>query len=231
MHVWTKKQNQPKRLPKNNVFPPCHATNLESFTIWDNNVRAILATPEWSDLYNPLKKDVILDGTKFPELNNHLFSSLSNCMRGNNIKIMQSKRELHQDGISFLRALCRVYKTRLSGYKLRTRYGAFGTSKINPDETIDDFAAHFLKEKRALEEESLFERVISPTELKEIFIYGLPPEFTKIKRKIRHLDPEWNPIDINQLIPVAKNYLQEMYMFRLDNKLYAEKKKQHSKDK
>ena len=78
-------------------------------------------------------------------------------MRGNNIKIMQSRRELHQDGISFLRALCGVYKPHLSGYKLRIHYGAFGTSKINPDETIDDFAACLLTEKRALEEESLFE--------------------------------------------------------------------------
>ena len=192
---------------------------------------AILATPEWNALFDSTTKDIVKDGSSQPDLNSHLFSSLSQCMRGNNIKLMQSKKHLNQDGIGFYQALRNVHKTQLSGYELRKRHGAFGISKITPSESIDDFAARLLTEKRALEEESLFTKTISQEELKEIFIYGLPPDFTDVKRKIRNLNNEWSPMDINELIPVTKNYLQETLLFRSDNKLYAEQRKKHNKAK
>ena len=48
---------------------------------------------------------------------------------------------------------------------------------------------------------------------------------------MRNPDPKWRPLDINELIPVAKNYLQETLLFRSDNRDYMTKKKEHSKEK
>ena len=70
---------------------------------------------------------------------------------------MQS-RDFHQDGIKFYKALRTLYKTQLSSYEIRIKHGAFGVSKINPNKSIDEFAARLLMEKRALEEESIFEK-------------------------------------------------------------------------
>ena len=68
-----------------------------------------MATPEWSTLYDTSKNDIIADGSSFPDLNNHFYSSLSNAMKGNNATIMQNKRHIYQDGVGFYKALRAVY--------------------------------------------------------------------------------------------------------------------------
>ena len=96
-----------QQTPKLNMFPACTATTVEDFLVWDNKILAILATPEWSSLYDTKKNDVIDDGSLFPDLNNHFYSSLLSAMKNNNAKIMQNKRHLNQDGVAFIR-LCEL---------------------------------------------------------------------------------------------------------------------------
>ena len=47
--------------------------------------------------------------------------------------------------------------------------------------------------------------------LKTNFINGLGPAFEDIYMKLLHgtLPPEWQPMDIDELVPVAENYLNE----------------------
>jgi len=55
------------KAPKNSTFPFFTATTLETYRIWRNKIIAIIATPEWSDLYDPKTKYIINSGLSFPK--------------------------------------------------------------------------------------------------------------------------------------------------------------------
>ena len=97
-----------RKTPQKNTFPPCNVTSVNEFIVWENKILAIMATPEWSPLYDNTKNDIIDKGSLSPDLNNHFYSSLSNAMKGNNAA--QNKRHLYQNGVGFYQALRSVYR-------------------------------------------------------------------------------------------------------------------------
>ena len=72
-----------KKPPSNSMFPRLNNTtsSLTHFPIWYKEVLSILATQEWNALYDSTTRDVVLSGTVAPTLNNHLYSSLLQCVK------------------------------------------------------------------------------------------------------------------------------------------------------
>ena len=71
-------KNSLTKQPTNSKFPLLNDKNPtpSHFREWYNKVTSILATDEWSKLYNPLSQDIIDNGALYPSLNNHLCSAL-----------------------------------------------------------------------------------------------------------------------------------------------------------
>ena len=146
-------------------------------------------------------------------------------MRNQNATIMQNKRHLSQDGVAFLRALRKVYRNSLSRGEIRKRLSALNIAKIKPQESIDSFAVRIIAEKTYIKESTKYATIIDDVGMKYIFIHGLSPEFTDIKKNVDNLPPEWNHLDIESLIPVAKAYLQRIHDLRFDNDAFRTKRK------
>ena len=218
LNLETKSASKP---PKQSSFPPCTADNLEDFQVWYNKILAILATSEWSTLFDQTSGDVVPDGSVNTSLNSHLYSLLVSSMKKHNALIMQNKKHLYQDGISFLRSIRAIYQLKLSKLEVRQRYADFTTSKIKKDKTIDMFAARLVQERELIQlnwKAMTSSKTINHKELKDTFIFGLSPAFIKIKERINDLPVEWQQPDLESLIPVAKQYLKNVEILRADNK-------------
>ena len=70
----------------------------------------------------------------------------------------------------------------------------------------------------------------NPKMLNQYFIFGLGPEFSEIIRHVNTntLPPEWQPLDLHSLIPVAKRYLSSVLSTRERNREYKEAHKSAS---
>ena len=68
------------------------------------------------------------------------------------------------------------------------------------------------------------------TILKRTFILNLGPEFTEIGKKydLGQLLPEWDPMNLHELLPVTKRFLQATMATRSRNKDYKEANKLRS---
>ena len=73
------------------------------------------------------------------------------------------------------------------------------------------FAACLVQEREIIQlnwKAAKTHKIIDQEELKDTFIFGLSPDFTKIKEHINNLPVEWQKPDLESLIPVAKQYLK-----------------------
>ena len=98
---------------------------------------------------------------------------------------MQNKRHLNQDGVGFYKALRAVYRSSLIRGALRKQFASLNIAKIKPAEYIDSFAARLVAEKNYIEESTQFQQTIDNNNMKDIFIFGLSPDFTDLKKKRR----------------------------------------------
>lgn len=87
---------------------------------------------------------------------------------------------------------------------------------MSKSETIDSFAALLLQETKIINTNGrTTNKVLTPKEFHETFIYGLPPDFTNVKQTFEtnplSLPAAWLSIDIKTLILTAKNYLKSLH--------------------
>ena len=140
---------------------------------WENKILDILATPEWSSLYNSAKNDIVDDGFNHPDLKNHFYISLLNSMKNNNATLMRNKLHLHQDGIGFCKALRSVYRMSLTRNKLRKRISSIHIACIKPNESIDSFELQLLEKKAYIKDSRQYQTTIADIDMHDIFIYSL----------------------------------------------------------
>ena len=164
---------------KKKSVPSCTPSNLDQF-LEDGKILAILATSEWSTLYNNATKDVVENGADHPNISNYFYSSFLNVVRNNNATIMRNKRHLHQDGVVFFHTfLCPPYVSHTS----RPLQMPLNIAKIKPDENTNSFAARLIVENSYIEDSTQFRTTIPDNNICNILIHGLPPESTTFKQK------------------------------------------------
>ena len=197
--------------PTNSKFPSQNDKNStpSQFREWYNKVISILATDEWSQLNNPLTQDIIANGKLYPSLNNHLYSSLLLALKESVETFIQGMTRLRGDGTGILHALRIAYKGTLTAIEIMQLQGKLlgGFHFRGRNESIEQFASRTIQMAKDLSEHGIF---VIPQDLKTSFISGLGPDFHDIIKDLQKnkLDPEWQPLEICDLIDPARTYLR-----------------------
>ena len=214
------KTNKP---PSSSIFLKFAGKSKDVFLKWEANVLNILATDEWSDLYDYSTQDAVSSGQVNPTLNNHLYKNISNQLTGTAKTIMDAKTHLRGDDILLLQALRQTYKATLNNVTLSAKFAKLtgGSYFRSQSEDIDTFAARTISLAKYLNDNGW---PITPRILKNSFIMGLGPEFTDIieKHNTNKLPPEWLSYDLNDLIVPAKDHLDLKVALRNHNKNYKQ---------
>ena len=71
----TLQQNKLDKAPTKTTFPSFSGKDHTEFIPWETGILNILATHEWSELYDPVQQDIIVSGSAYLQLNNHLYKS------------------------------------------------------------------------------------------------------------------------------------------------------------
>ena len=215
-------ESKSSKSPTNVNFPSFSGLpNTMSFHKWATLVCTILATSEWKKLYDPHKQSYILDGSKHETLNNHLYSALILKLKGPASDYATSRRDLNGDGIGLLEALRHSFKSILTPADLANLEDKFRKVSRGKEESIESFVIRL----ETIQHEILDNGGYStPQLLKRNFILGLGPEFSDIIRLLNTgtLPPEWKPLNLHTLLPVAKRYLQSVLTTRQRNREYKE---------
>jgi len=154
-------------------------------------------------------------GFIFPKNKFALFSSLTSAMRGSNAQIMSNKTHLFQEGIQYLLTLDTIFRSKISPLENIYQTRELCNISCAPDETIDIFAARLLTEIKTLNDKIT---IIDDITARDIFITGLGPDFTFVSTKLSYLPKDWNQVDINKIIPVAKFFSRTRKSFKLTKK-------------
>lgn len=166
---------------------------------------SILATDEWSPLYNKISQDVIANGTTQSTLNNHLYSALILSLKDSVETTILGMPHLFGDGVGVLHALRTTYKGKLTNVEVMKLHGKLlgGLHFRGREESIDQFAARTIQMSKDLEEHNIS---VAPSALKSSFISGLGPDFHDIIKDFNRnkLDDEWKPLLIRDLIEPAR---------------------------
>ena len=98
---------------------------------------------------------------------------------------------------------------------------------MSKTETIDSFAACLLQETEIINTNGrATNKIVSPEEVCETFIYSLPPDLTNVKQsfetKHSSLSAACLSTDIETLIPTAKNHLKSLQHLCESNKAYKD---------
>ena len=182
-----------KKQPSNSKFPILNDKNCnpKNFREWYQKVISILATEEWSFLYNAHTQDVIPDGRIHPALNNHLYSALLLILKDSAESFIQGMGHLFGDGVAVLHELRTAYKVFLTEIELMKLQGSLlgGTHFRGRSETVEQFASRTIQIHKDLYEHGV---QIPPHTLKTCFISGLGPDFHEIIKDLNKnkLDPE-----------------------------------------
>lgn len=154
----------------------------------------------------PTTRDVVLDGNVNKELNEHLYSSILQCVREEPQVLLQGMDHRWGDGVALLCSLKNTYKGKLTMLEILQLQGKLLnplTHLRNKDETVDSFASRTLQMYRELLANNV---EIRPDMLNASFICGLGPEFTDVVKQLNtnSLPPEWQPLSITNLIEPAR---------------------------
>ena len=209
--------------PTNSKFPQLNDknSNPSQFREWYNKILSILATDEWSQLYDPINHDIISNGKQHPSLNNHLYSALLLALKDSVETFIQGMTHLRSDGIGVLQALRTAYKGTLTTIEVMQLHGNLlgGSHFRGRNEPIEQFASRTIQIAKDLSEHGVF---VLPQHLKTSFISGLGPDFHEIIRDLQKnkLDPEWQPMEIKELINPARTYLRMQQHLRSHHNNY-----------
>ena len=219
----TMQQMKRDKAPTSSVFPKFTGKSRDEFIKWETNVLNILATDDWSDLYDFSSQDAVSSGTLNSKLNNHLYKNISNQLGGSAKTIMDAKTHLRGDGIALLQALRLTYKATLNNVTLSNKFAELtgGSYFRAQSEDIDTYAARTITLAKDLNDNGW---PVTPMILKNSFIMGLGPGFTDIieKHNTNKLPPEWLSHDLNDLIVPAKDHLDLKLAIRTHNKNYKQ---------
>ena len=114
-----------KEQPSNSKFSTLSDKNCTQtqFREWYNKVISILATGEWSPLYDAMNQDVISNGNTQPVLNNHLYSALLLVLKDSVEDYIQGMSHLRGNGVAVLFSLRKAYKGKLTHIELMQLQG------------------------------------------------------------------------------------------------------------
>ena len=171
--------------------------NRDDFPDWYDSIVSIIATPEWYDLFDTSTYDIIKDGSKFPDLNKHLYSAIRLCVKGAAQKHITQVPHAWGDGIALIQSLKETYLGSLSRIQLMEIQGTlFGNQHFRkPNETLESYTARTLRMSRDLQENDI---PFSLKQLKTSFIFGLGKDFNDIIKKdlLNELPQDWHPMEI-----------------------------------
>ena len=201
-------ESKSTKSPTNLAFPSFSGSSTSTpFNRWSTVVCGILATSEWSKLYCRETNSYVLDGSVAPILNNHLYSALLVKLKSPAADYAASRKDLHGDGVGLLEALRHAYRNVLTPSDLIVLTQKFQNHSRPSDQPIETFATEL---------QSMYHDIIengghtTKEDLKHYFIYNLGPDFSQISnhQNMGTLPPEWQPLELHELIPVAKKVLE-----------------------
>ena len=210
------------KAPKYIAFPTFSGSpDSTSFHRWSTLVCGILSTAEWSKLYDTSTQSYITDGSAHPILNNHLYSALLLKLKGPALDYATSRRDLNGDGIGLLEALRKSFKSVLTPADLFELENKFRNHSRGKDQPIEQYVAEIQTMRKEIIDNGGH---CPPDMLKHFFILNLGPDFSEIIRlnNTGTLPLEWKPLDLYELIPVAKKFLQSVLSVRRLNRAYKE---------
>ena len=158
-------------------FPTFQGKSSTEFRTWYDKILSILATPPWTPVFSDIQSQQLhTDESISPDLSSKLYSKLRTAMTGNAEKVMMSKPEVWGKGLLYLFTIKSTYQEILQRGDVLKKREEFSALMQKPSETIDDFGARCIFLQKQLVEHGL---TISAIELKDTFIMGLGPLFTR----------------------------------------------------
>ena len=156
-----------------------------------------------------------------PILNNHLHSALLVKLKGRAADYAVSRRDLHGDGVGLLEALRLSYRNILTPSDLILLNQKFQSHSRPKTQPIESFATEL---------EIMYNIILdhgghaTKADLKQYFIYNFGPDISQISnlQNMGTLPPEWQPLELHELIPVAKKYLKSVLSTWNRNRVYKE---------
>ena len=208
-------------------FPAFTGKSSTEFRTWYDKILSILATPPWTSVFQDVNEKLLhTDDMISSDLSSKLYSKLRTSLTGNAEKVMMSKPEVWGKGLLYLATLKVTYQEKLQRGDILRKREEFSAMMQTSKETIDDFGARCIFLRKQLVDHGL---VISLSELKDTFIMGLGPLFTRIQQSQEsELPPQWQTTEIQLLINAAKSFKASVEAVRERNKKFTQIQK--SKD-
>jgi len=151
-----------------------------------------------------------------------LYSSLKLCIQGQAQAIMNTKTHLRGRGLEYLKTLHTIYKKKLTKVEIINKETEYNNLYRLQDESLDAFAARCLSLHQELKDNGSF---ANRDGLRTRFIRGLGPDFSDVQKLLDNLPTEWNTLDIEELLTVARNHLNNILAIRSNNKQHKEQNK------
>jgi len=201
-------------------FPTFQGKSSTEFRTWYDKILSILATPPWTPVFSNIQsKQLHTDDSISPDLSSKLYSKLRTAMTGNAEKVMMSKPEVWGKGLLYLSTIKSTYQEILQRGDVLKKREEFSALMQKPTETIDDFGARCIFLQKQLVDHGL---TISTIELKDTFIMGLGPLFTRIQQCTEpELPIQWQTSEMQLLINAAKSFKASVEAVRERNKKFT----------
>ena len=138
MQLMVKQQEKMSKRSPIRKFPTVDNTKT-TFEVWYNNVLGILATPEWSKLYDKDTCDIVEKTTESNiQLSNYLYAHLHTSLEPKIQSLMDSKTtELRSQGVEYLCAMIPIYRSRWCTAERSIEIAKFHMLSRTNDQSID----------------------------------------------------------------------------------------------
>jgi hypothetical protein len=179
--------------------------DVKKFRSWYLGIMANLSLPPWTELYDPIKNDVVLSTTN-TTLNGKLYSKVLLSLEGSAYQNFVTRKHLRANGVSLLQELVQTYKPRNVPEIIAAKTVEFwGNTKQNPSESIDAYYDRF---QELLKDLSDADEPIAPKAAIRQFIFTLGPELETIQNnfRINNLPEEWKTLNWPQLLTLCRDY-------------------------
>ena len=203
-------------------FPKFSGKSTTEFVTWYDQVLSILAIPPWQSLYDKTTNRVIQENEAKESLSMKLYSSLKLCVQGQAQTIMNTKTHLRGRGLEYLKTLHTIYKKKLTKVEMINKESEYNNLYRLQDENLDAFAARCIFLHQELKDNGSF---ANRDGLRTRFIRGLGPDFSDVQKLLDNLPPEWDTLNIEELLTVARNHLNNILAIRSNNKQHKEQNK------
>jgi len=184
---------------------PKFAGDSKNFKAWYLAIIAQLSLPQWQDLYDISRKDVVKN-TSNGTLNSKLYAKLITCLEGSALQSIVARTHLHSDGISVLHDLYQTHRPLQIPEIIAAKTVQFwGSTKRFQNETVD---AYYNRFKELYDEIQDAEGNIPVKNAIRHFIFTLGSEFESIQNNYRidNLPSKWNTEDWPTILILCRNY-------------------------